>query len=159
MTLDPKVLVEASKALAARRGVAMSEKAEGDARAVIDAYLAALPVPAAPTGWKLVPVDLTPEMLRECQGDGPEHPVLKYLTPEERSGPLLPVAFYRAALAAAPPPPSSDAYARGWLDGRDAAVAVLEALRGASFSGGWNQSVGLTADAIRDLPVPGGEHG
>lgn len=52
--------------------------------------------------YRIVPVEPTDAMIRECQGDGPEHPIIKYLTTAERSGPLFPLAMYRANLAAAP---------------------------------------------------------
>ena len=52
--------------------------------------------------YRIVPVEPTEAMIRECQGDGPEHPVIKYLTPAERSGPLFPLAMYRANIAVAP---------------------------------------------------------
>lgn len=77
-------------------------------------YLAAPARPVAvPDGWRLVPVEPTPEMMAAACASGPAHPVLKYLTPEERSPPtpLLPLSFWRAMIHAVTPameaPPST----------------------------------------------------
>lgn len=54
-------------------------------------------------GYRVVGPEPTQEMIAECQGNYDNHPVLKYLTPEERgNAPLFPLAHWRAHFAAAP---------------------------------------------------------
>lgn len=66
--------------------------------------LAPPPAPESPEGWLLVPREPTDKMLRAACGDKDEHPVIKHLTSEERSGwGVMPLAHWRAMLAAAPP--------------------------------------------------------
>lgn len=54
-------------------------------------------------GYKVVGPEPTEAMIAECQGNYDKHPMLKYLTPEERgNAPLFPLAHWRAHFAAAP---------------------------------------------------------
>jgi len=54
-------------------------------------------------GYKVVGPEPTKAMIAECQGNYDNHPVLKYLTPEERANaPVFPLAHWRAQYAVAP---------------------------------------------------------
>jgi hypothetical protein len=58
---------------------------------------------AVPEGWQLVPKEPTEEMIAEACSSAP-HVIITYTKPEERDGtiPLIPLATWRAMLAAAP---------------------------------------------------------
>lgn len=86
-------------------------EADDDERLQSATDIAALSVPAAAVvgeadGWKLVPIEPTQEMIDEACSSDP-HVILKYTKPEERGGsiPLIPMANWRAMIAAAPSAP------------------------------------------------------
>lgn len=81
------------------------------------------PAKPAPTGWRIVPAEPTPEMLANTVDANGLPRVLDFTTPGERGEAfLMPRYTYRAMLDAAPSPPPAPGYAEGRLaDERDAA--------------------------------------
>jgi hypothetical protein len=67
-----------------------------------------------PAGWALVPIEPTQAMLDEACSTAP-HVIITYTKPHERDGsvPLIPVATWRAMLAARPAAPSLSTSAGG----------------------------------------------
>jgi hypothetical protein len=67
-----------------------------------------------PDGWALVPIEPTQAMLDEACSTAP-HVIITYTEPHERDGsvPLIPIATWRAMMAARPAAPSLSTSAGG----------------------------------------------